>query len=435
MGQMGLIGLISLISLIGLISLISLISQISLISLIFFFIMDSFWNFVNENAATEPAVLRLKYHGADGEIDYAFAITQIECRKKFARKLRQTLAANPHFLFPSALAGEQATSDLLASYHSTLISDGDRVVDLTAGLGIDASHLAARASDVVAVERDKIKAECLEHNFGAILRVVNGDCREFLEQCGDRSIDVAFIDPARRAADGSRVFALSDCEPDVTAMLPLLRLKAKRLIVKMSPMLDVTSVMRDLPGITRVIALGSRTECKELIAIVDLTSDEAVDIDDVPITAVTMADEGVESSIAFTRRQEADASMRLAVPEVGKYLLEPYPSVMKAAPYNLLSERFGVGKIHPNTQLYVADGPVDGFPGDSFLIEAVIPYESKYIKRLKSAYPQIQVTTRNFDVTADALRKKLGVKDGGKKRLFAVTCSEGKQRKVMIVAQ
>lgn len=396
--------------------------------------MDAFWKFVNDNAGGDAAKLRLKYHGVEGEFDYPFAITQIECRKKYAKKLRHTLAANPEFLFPSALAGEQATSDLLATYHASLINDGDRVADLTAGLGIDASHLAERAKAVTAVEREDLKAECLEHNFGAKLRVVNGDCREYLEGVDDDALDVAFIDPARRAADGSRVFALSDCEPDVIEMLALLRRKAKRLIVKASPMLDVTSVLRDLPGIERAIVLGSTTECKELIAIVDLSGGEAVDIDNVPIEAVTMADDGVASTISFTRQQEAAAKIELAEPEAGKYLLEPYPAVMKAAPYGVICERYGVGKIHPNTQLYVADCPVAGFPGEALMIEAVIPYESKYIKRLKSTYPQIQVTARNFDVAADALRKKLGVKDGGDKRLFAVTCSEGKHKKVMIVA-
>jgi len=395
----------------------------------------SFWKFVDGNVNADAAGLRLKYHGCDG-IDYALAITQVECRKKFAKKLRLTLAGNPEFLFPSVLAGEQATSDLLAEYHASLIGEGDRVADLTAGLGIDASHLASRAATVVAVERDKIKAECLACNFGSRIEVVNSDCRDFLEDCADDAFDAVFIDPARRAADGSRVFALADCEPDLIEMLPLLSRKAKRLIVKASPMLDITNLLRDLPGARRIIALGSTTECKELIAVVDFRAD-SMPVDEVPIEAVTLTDGKPASAISFTRSLEAKAEVAFAAPEIGKYLLEPYPSVMKAAPYNMLSRSFGICKIHPNTQLYVSDSVVDDFPGEAFKIEAVIPYESKHIKRLKSTYPQIQVTTRNFDVTADALRKKLGVKDGGERRLFAVTgkmaVGASQPQKMMIV--
>ena len=397
---------------------------------------QSFWKFVFDNAGADAAGLRLKYHGCGG-MDYAFAITQIECRKKFGKKLRETLAANHEFVFPSVLAGEQATSDLLAAYHASLIGEGERVADLTAGLGIDASHIAARAASVVAVERDALKADCLEANFGSMVDVVNADCRQYLEDCEDNAFDTVFIDPARRGADGSRVFALADCEPDLIEMLPLLRRKAKRLIVKASPMLDITNMMRDLPGVCRMIALVNTTECKELMAVVDLRA-EPMPIDDVPIDAVTLAEGKPASEISFTRSLEASAESSSAIPEVGGYLFEPYPAVMKAAPFGLLSQRYGVGKIHPNTQLYFSDTIAEGFPGEAYRIEAVIPYESKYIKRLKSAYPQIQVTTRNFDVPADALRKKLGVKDGGNLRLFAVTGKmqqSSQPQKMMIVTR
>lgn len=392
---------------------------------------SQFWQFIADNADADVARLRLKYHGCTG-MDYDWAITQIECRRRFGKKLRATLAAHPRFLFPSVLSGEQATSDLLAAYHASLVGKGTKVVDLTAGLGIDASHLASRAASVVAVERDEAKAQCLRHNFSDILDVVNKDCRGYIEDCEENAFDVAFIDPARRAADGSRVYALADCEPDILGMLPMLRRKSRKLIVKASPMLDVTSLIRDLPGTELIISIGTPTECKELIALVDLRS-EPLQVDDVRIKAVTLTEDGCIGALSFTRREEARATARIALPGVGQWLFEPYPAVMKAAPYNLLSQRFGAAKLSDNTQLYVSDVPIEDFPGDAFRIEAVIPYESKYIKRFKSAYPQIQVTTRNFDVPADTLRNKLGVKDGGEMRLFAAGVGMPPQKVMMVV--
>ncbi|MCM1451468.1 MAG: hypothetical protein NC102_04375 [Clostridium sp.] len=392
-----------------------------------------FWKFVRENAEADASKLRLKYHGAEGGIDFVFAITQIECRKKFAKKLRATLAEHPDFLFPSVLAGEQATSDLLAEFHAGLVEIGERVVDLTAGLGIDAWHIARRAAKVTAVERDEERAKCLINNFGSEIETINCDCREFLEACGEEAYGAIFIDPARRGVDGGRVFALADCEPNILEMLPELRRKGRRMIVKLSPMLDISSVLADLPHCVQIMSIGTPTECRELLAVVDFKKDP-LPADETPIVAVTLADGHEPCIISFTKAEEAEETAEIRTPKPGEYLLEPYPAVMKTAPFNLLSKRYGIGKPHPNTHIYVGDEAPEGFPGEAFKIEAVIPYESKYIKRLKGDYPRIQVAARNFDVQAEALRKKLGVKDGGDKRLFAVT-GASEPRKMMIVVE
>lgn len=385
---------------------------------------NKFWEFVKTNANADTAKLRLKYHQSDG-MDYALAIIQIECRKKFAKKLKQTLASHPEFLFPSVLAGEQCTSDLLANYHASLIGSGGKAVDLTAGLGIDAWHISNRASEMTAVEQDQFKAACLKSNFKQII-VRNEDCRDFITACENDAYDVAFIDPARRAPDGGRVFALTDCQPDILEMMPDLCRIARRLIIKASPMLDIANMLRSLPQTTKIISLGTPTECKELVAILDFQA-HGPGIENTPIEAITIFEDSAQSGISFTRAEEASAVATIKMPEVEEFLMLPYPAVMKAAPFNLLSTRFDIGKISPNTQLYASKTLPEGFPGEAFKIEEIIPYESKHIKRLKARCPKIMVTTRNFDISADALRAKLGVKDGGDKRLFAFTAASGQK--------
>ncbi|MDE7376873.1 MAG: class I SAM-dependent methyltransferase [Muribaculaceae bacterium] len=381
------------------------------------------WAFVEANLKASPSALRLKYHGKGRELE----ITQVECRQKFAKKLAETLADHPHLIFPSVLAGEQSTSDALACLHAGLVTNSPSAeaacglpsaIDLTAGLGIDASHLAGRFR-VTALELDPAKAEALRLNFGDILCVEQADCREFVSAYDGQPFDVAFIDPARRTADGGRAFALADCQPDVVAMLPALRHMARTLIVKVSPMLDITALASALPGTRRVIAYGTATECKELVAAVDLQ------VQDHPLTieAVTVG----RCSISFTPAEEREAKATIADSiEAGMRLYEPYPATMKAAPFNLLSERWDVLKLHPNTHLYVSTTPVDGFPGEEYVIEKVVPYESKHIKRLRREYPAIQVTCRNFDMAAEALRRQLAVKDAGPLRLFAAGTPSGR---------
>ncbi|MDE6692578.1 MAG: class I SAM-dependent methyltransferase, partial [Muribaculaceae bacterium] len=348
--------------------------------------------------------------------DVDAAITQIECRRKFAKKLAETLAGNPRFMFPDLLSGEQSTSDLLARYHATLIADGERVIDLTAGLGIDCLHFAEKTPHVTAIEINSLKAEALKLNSEGKIQVTCTDCREYVDTYYGPAYDTAFIDPARRATDGSRVYALEQCEPDVTAILSGIFRISRKLIVKMSPMLDITRTTEELQDVRRMIALGTRAECKELIAVCgrpDGTSHHMT------IEAVTLLSDGAQAAFTFSRDEELMSTPTYAEPKVGGYLYEPYPAVMKAGPFRLLSERFGVDKLSPNTHLYTSEQPVGGFPGEVSVIKDVLPYSSAVIKRLRKQYPKINVAARNFDIQADALKKKLGVKDGGDQKITA----------------
>lgn len=380
-----------------------------------------FYEWIDAHKDADPATLRLKY----GK-ERAFEILQIECRKKYAAKLHETLARDPRFIFPTALAGEQSTSDRLAAFHASLIKPGMKVADLTAGLGIDAMAMARKAGPdghVTAVERDENVADALRHNADSLpcVEVIQSDCRTLLDVWAREGMvyDCIFIDPARRAADGSRVYALDDCEPDVVAMMPLLKTVARRIIIKASPMLDITHTTGRLDNVERVIVLGSATECKELDIVCGTKAAET----EPAIEAVTLA-RGVDSRFTFTRAEDAAATPVFGVPRAGEYIFDPYPAVMKAAPFRLLGARYGLSKLAANTQLWYGPAPAEGFPGRAYKIEEVLPYMSKHIKRYASRYPRVSVTARNFDMTADALRAKLRVSDGPA-RLFAATAADG----------
>ena len=395
----------------------------------------SFFRFVSTHLADDPHALRLKYHGiGDGAIDYPLAITQIECRKRFGNKIADTLSRYADFVFPDVLAGEQCTSDRLAAFHATLIGDGDTVVDMTSGLGIDVMHLASKARQVTAIERKAELCEALVWNCKGLnisnVKVEHGDSVKMLED-GKLSGDTVFIDPARRSSDGGRVYALSDCEPDVSALLDVMRRHFKTAVIKASPMLDITHSIGLLPGVTDVYSVGTTTECRELVFKVDLT---ATSTGEVAIHAVTVKSKDVET-LTFTDAMERAAKVDSGDVDGARFVYEPWPSVMKAAPVLLLSQEFGVKKIHNNTHLYFSCGenPVANFPGDVLAVEEIIPWQSKYLKRLKNSYPRISVGVRNFVMSADALRAKLGVKDGGPSRLLGVTAQH--DRPVLLVVK
>lgn len=380
---------------------------------------NEFWKWVEEHGSDDPKKLWLKY-GKTHEAQ----IVQVECRRRFGKKLEATLRRVPHWLFPSKLAGEQSTGDRLAAFHARLVPEACRMADLTAGLGIDALHCAGVATEVTALEIDSAKADALRANMAEAgvgnVRVVCADCRGWLEAYDGPRLDMVFIDPARRAGDGGRVFALADCEPDVTAMLSLLRRKAHCVLVKMSPMLDIASVMASLPECVRVWALGTPTECKELVALVDFEHGGDSGRGDVVTEAVTI---GADATHEFrcTRSEEMTADAVYGRPRPGDWLCEPYPAVMKIGAVRLVAERFGLQKLAANTHAYFAPARREGFPGEQRRIVAVLPYASKVLKRFRREYPRCEVAVRNFGISAEALRAKLGTADGAGVRVLGVT--------------
>jgi 16S rRNA G966 N2-methylase RsmD len=396
-----------------------------------------FFDWIEAHKSDNPADLRLKYAAKKSPegIDIPLAILQIECRRKCARKLRTTLARFPEFIFPTALSAEQCSSDALAEFHATLIPpNAETGADLTAGLGIDALALARQGLRMTAVDKAPELTRALGINADTLpdgrLSAVNADCRQWLrtEAEQNRKFDVIFIDPARRASDGKRLFALSDCAPDVVEIMPLLARTCRRLIIKASPMLDITHTIGELtpPGPSRIIAAGTNSECKELIAIVDFPAPDSPVI----IEAATIL--SAEKCVRFSYTPDDEHSAPPVNPGPGlappMYLLEPYPATMKCGAHRCLASRFGVYGFDPNTRLYYSpELPVE-FPGECFETIDVQEYTSHNIKRFARTYPAISVTTRNFGIGADELRRKLRVREAdGSLRLFALTDAQGRK--------
>lgn len=378
----------------------------------------------------DPIKLRLKFAAKNDGIDYAAAITQIECRHKFSRKLCNTLSDSKYFFFPSKLAGEQATSDRLAEFHYGLVVPDKPLADFTSGLGIDLFHCSLKVSECLGIEFEQAKADALKYNIDVLgyknIEIICNDCRKFAEMT-DRHFSTIFIDPARRATDGSRLFRLKDCEPNVVEMLPRLSQICDRLIIKMSPMLDISHTIEELGGCTEVISLGTPTECKELTAVIDFDNSSLQPT----IKAVTLGDNW-ENIFSFKSEDELNVPTPIqSMPKEGDFLYEPFPAVMKLSAHKLLAEQCNVNMFHYNTRLYHSSILQD-FPGETFIIDRIIDYASKNIKRLSLDYPQINVAVRNFGISAEALRKKLGVKDGGSRRLFGITVADG-SKKMLIV--
>lgn len=381
---------------------------------------DNMIAWIDAHRNDDVSRLRLRYHNS-GDRDIAFAILQIECRRKTHKKLYSTLS-NPRFIFPTLLSSEQCTSDDLAKFHASLIDNGEHVLDMTCGLGIDSFHIARKAATVTSIEINPDVADAAILNSRTLsldnVTVINGNSIDYINN-SNKHYDTIFIDPARRGSHGERLYALSDCEPDVTAIIGKLASKCDRFIIKASPMLDITKSISEIRHVTDIYSIGTRQECKELVIVADFTHPT-----DISPTrhAVTISESRI-ISLDYSDDDELNATPSYTSPIEGHYLYEPFPAVMKSAPFRLLSEKYGIGKLHPNTHLYTSPEYIPDFPGDIFLIDCIIPFSSKDIKHIAREYPHINVAARNFILSADELRKRLKVKDGGEKKLLGTTAT------------
>lgn len=382
---------------------------------------DDIIKWIEEHRNDDTTKLRLSCRKKDDAAIYDFAIMQIECRKKAAKKLSQTLQSSL-FIFPTTLSAEQCTSDDLAEFHASLINEGETILDMTAGLGIDAFHLAQKAKHITAIDLNSDVAETLSINANVLglnnFTAINADSVEYIKNSTEH-FNTIFIDPARRGDGGKRLFALADCQPNIVELLDCVKAHCNKLIVKASPMLDATQVLRELPETTDLYAIGTRQECKEIVAVVDFKNPQTAPT----IHCITIDDETLDFS--FTLDEESSATNIYGEIHEGMYLYEPHPAVMKLQPFKLISQHFNAIKLHQHTHLYTSTQIIPNFPGDYYKIEKIYPFTSRVAKEVVKDYPRANVAVRNFILSADELRKKLKIKDDNKYRLYGITISNG----------
>lgn len=322
--------------------------------------------------------------------------------KKFAAKLPTWAAAGCRV--PSGLSLEQCSSEAAASYKAGLVGRAGRLADLTGGMGVDSSAFSRICGEVFYYERDTTLAEAAEENFVRLgignIHVCNTeiDAGTVLPEC-----DWIYLDPARRAADGTgrKVFLLEDCSPNILELLPALLAKAPHIMVKLSPMADITMLSEKLPGIREIHVAGLDGEVKELLCIIGRESGGA--------PRITAVDPGSGiPAIAFTKEEEESARMLLSsVPAAGQIIFDPSPVITKAGCFRILCARHGMRKLDRFTHLYVCDSICTDVPGRNFEVLETAPLCKTALKDLAARFPGADVTARNIPMDSGELKKRL----------------------------
>ena len=383
---------------------------------------------------------------------------------------------------------------------------GGSFIDLTGGYGIDSFYLSAMATEAHYVEQNPELCRIAEHNFSRTrphLQVHNTTAEEFLRTLPDipntersevlytnsptrseakfitqsslhkakrsslhevpyterSGVTCIYLDPARRDNHGGKVFRIEDCTPNIIDLLPLLQQKSTILMIKLSPMLDITAALRSLGEGWQVHVVAVRNEVKELLFIKSthqLQQDphhpslqrEGVRLPSIGesnslalplcrgswrggdglggsyLTAANYTQDHWQT-LSFTLEEEQNAQVNYwHSTDAPRYLYEPNAAILKAAAFRFVSEHFRLAKLAPSTHLYAADHLLTDFPGRVW--EVVSPLTSSMLKHLPDTIRErgASILTRNYPLSADQLRKKLKLKDSAEQTIIAARIAD-----------
>lgn len=395
--------------------------------------------YIDQHRLDDVRTLALK--SAPEGIDIKWCLQQIEGWQKAREKLPRW-AGTDGLWYPPALSMEQCSSEQTAEYKRGIVcrllpeaSDRQAFADLTGGYGIDFSYLASLFGTSTYVERNPELCRIAGHNFGQLhldgASVVCADSTEFLEQ-GGLACGLIYLDPARRDDVGRKTVAISDCTPDIALLQDRLMESSRYVVVKLSPMLDISAALSVLRHVLEIHVLSVRGECKELLFVQDSQYDGSPTY---YASNLGLADE----VFTCTDEQRKRAPLRVAEEHVASAsatcLYEPHASILKAGLQDVLCERYGVAKLHPMSNLFVSASPVPDFPGRSFKIVASCGFNKKELRTMLAGVSKANITVRNFPTSVAEIRKKLRLAEGGDVYLFATTVADGSHRLIRCVKQ
>lgn len=457
----------------------------------------------NGNADTVRLVMACKEWPVPEDAELAeldaksLAVNTIEGRRRLRKKLPEWVARTG-LVYPSSLCAEQCSSSDTARYKASIVQRifneyvgtvasmvGDpcrttgsategtesvpdknspttrnqsvtelaevtipsrgKVADLTGGLGVDSWAFSEVAEEVLYNEMNPALAAAARHNFKALgvtnIFIKNSEATSdsLKDIFGDFRPDVIFLDPARRDSAGKKVFLLEDCSPDVLKILPELFGISRFVLLKLSPMADITMAVERLDRtyeeylekasgkgwngqwVREVHVVASGGECKELLILLDREWNEGY--------SLTCREDG--KTLTFKPEEITKAKAGYPDSTFARIIFEPGKSLTKAGVSNAICERFGLVKLARFTHLYTISEPLSDSEseqrtaplkdfGKVFYVKEILPLNKSSMKDVGKRYPHSEVSAKNIPMSSDELRTRLKVKSGDDAHIFGV---------------
>lgn len=319
---------------------------------------------------------------------------------------------------------EQSTAEVVARYRASQC-EGESFIDCTGGMGIDTLFLAKSFKLGVFCEMDESRVELFAYNRALFqcenIEVAIGNSIEKLER-ESTCYSLLFVDPARRD-DSSRFFAIENSVPNVVDHWDLLLDRADKVLVKLSPMVDIGHVCKQLSHITQVEVISLQGEVKEVLvhAAKGFVGTAAV--------KATLLNRAGEQQQVFARESAVKVSA------VGAYIYDVDAAVAKAGLLKSVAGEFALGRISVSSGLLSSEMLVKKFPGRLFKVFSVIEWNKKNVARYikKNALIGASVISRGFPQSAMEIRKRFKLSESSEVFLFFIT--DEQEKKIVVHAE
>ncbi|HUH18122.1 class I SAM-dependent methyltransferase [Albibacterium sp.] len=334
--------------------------------------------------------------------------TQIESRQKAKKKLPLWFETDSIY-YPPTISIEQASSETTAFYKSKLIPENETVIDLTGGFGIDAFYFSLRAKSLVHCEINPILSQIAAYNAKQMgrnnIHFINENGIEYIIR-NSSFYHTVFIDPSRRV-NTRKVFRLDDCEPNIIQHQDELLEKSQQIIIKTSPLLDISLSISQLKHVKEVHIISFKNDCKELLFVLEKN------FNGVPVIHATILNEGDDSSFSFLETEEKESTFQIGEPQ--QYLYDPDVAILKAGGFKLIAQRYMLDKLNTNTHLYTSNNRIESFPGRVFKVKETLEYKEFKKTKVKLA---ANVISKNFPLNVESLRKKHRIEENNNNFIF-----------------
>lgn len=379
--------------------------------------------YINANLETDATTILLKKFKFE-HVSLAEIAEQLKAKQRCKKKL-PTWYGTPNIYYPNKLNMEQTSSEQTADYKSEIIA-GQTLLDLTGGFGVDSFYFSKQFEQVTHCEINEDLSAIVAHNSKQLcvenIKVHFGDGVTYLEAT-DQQFDWIYIDPSRRHDSKGKVFFLSDCLPNVPEQLDLIFDHTNHILIKVSPMLDISQAISELKYVTTIHVVAINNEVKELLFILKKN-----DASELLVQTINKTKTG-EQRFSFVFDEERSGTSPYS--EVQNYVYEPNAAILKSGAFQMVATKFKLNKLHKHSHLYTSSELID-FPGRIFKVDKVFPYQKRMLKK-EINHLKCNVATRNFPETVAQLKNRFHLKDGGDLYLFFTTNCHNE--KVVIVSE
>lgn len=366
--------------------------------------------FISENINSDTTSLLLQKTSFSSE-EIKIIIEQIEAKKRCIKKL-STWFNTESIYYPNKLNIEQTSSETTASYKANLI-EGHSIIDLTGGFGVDCFYFSKRFKSVTHCEINESLSNIVKHNYKKLkvdtIDTIPTNGIDYLIE-NNKRFDWIYIDPSRRHDSKGKVFFLNDCLPNVPLHLDLLFSRSNNIMIKTSPLLDLSIGINELKHVKNIHIIAVNNEVKELLWVLENNFEDQITIETINIKKEK------NEYFSFSLEDEKISDSKYSLPL--SYLYEPNASILKSGAFHSISNKLTVFKLHKHSHLYTSEDNIN-FPGRTFKIENILSYSKRALKKL--GITKANITTRNFPESVQQIRKKFNIKDGGDVYLFFTT--------------